>query len=216
MGMSISAPPGRFSAHCTTLLGLLFNAYPIKPNSTIPGMPGWGNSLLFDVEAKADDQQAMAAAMLPRKTNEDGAQLMLQALLADRFKLRVHHETREGSIYQLVIAKGGFKLKDAPDSEHSAGYSWGAGQIQVRKGPIASLVFCLSDGIAGREVVDKTGLTGNYDITLKWTPDEQQGAPDAGPTLFTALEEQLGLKLEPAKGPVDVFVIDHVEKPSEN
>jgi uncharacterized protein (TIGR03435 family) len=68
----------------------------------------------------------------------------------------------------------------------------------------------------GRTVVDKTGLTGNYDIDLKWTPDDQQGTPDAGPSLFTALEEQLGLKLVPAKGPVDKLVVDHVEKPSEN
>src|SRR5208283_6231569 len=110
----------RFSAHCTTLLGLLMNAYPIKPNVQIPGMPGWGNSSLFDVEAKADDQEAAAAEKLTRKTDENRGQLMLQALLADRLKLRAHHETREGSIYQLVVAKGGFKLKDAPDSEKRA------------------------------------------------------------------------------------------------
>ena len=68
----------------------------------------------------------------------------------------------------------------------------------------------------GRVVVDKTGLTGKYDVELKWTPDEQQGTADAGPTLFTAIQEQLGLKLEPAKGPVDSFVVDQVEKPTEN
>jgi len=215
MGMSVSSPPGRFSAQCTTLLGLLFNAYPIKPNVTIPGMPGWGNSSLFDVEAKADDETAVAMVKLPREDEWKQEQLMLQALLADRFKLRVHHETREGPVYQLVVAKGGFKLKDAPDSEHEGGYSWGNGEIQVRKGPIGSLAFSLSD-LLGRTVIDKTGLTGKYDIALKWTPDEQQSADDAGPSLFTALEEQLGLKLEPAKGPVDVFIIDHVEKPSEN
>jgi uncharacterized protein (TIGR03435 family) len=77
-------------------------------------------------------------------------------------------------------------------------------------------VYCLSEGLADRTVVDKTGLTANYDIDLHWTPDDQESTPDAGPTLFTALEEQLGLKLVPSKGPVDKFVIDHVEKPSEN
>jgi uncharacterized protein (TIGR03435 family) len=87
--------------------------------------------------------------------------------------------------------------------------------IQIRTGPIATFVFALSDNLS-RTVVDKTGLTGNFDIDLKWTPDDQQGTPDAGPTLFTALEEQLGLKLVPAKGPVDTFVVDHVERPTEN
>ena len=85
----------------------------------------------------------------------------------------------------------------------------------MRTGPVRSLVFALSD-LLSRNVVDTTGLTGNYDIDLKWTPDDQQGTPDAGPTLFTALEEQLGLKLVPAKGPVDTFIVDHVERPTEN
>ena len=78
-----------------------------------------------------------------------------------------------------------------------------------------NLAFILSDAL-GRKVVDITGVTGKYDIDLKWTPDDQQGKPDAGPTLFTAIEEQLGLKLEAAKGPVDTLVVDHIEKPSEN
>jgi uncharacterized protein (TIGR03435 family) len=81
---------------------------------------------------------------------------------------------------------------------------------------MASLTYCLSEGLAGRMVIDKTGLTANYNIDLQWTPVDQDTTPDAGPTLFTALEEQLGLKLVPSKGPVDTFVIDHVEKPSEN
>ena len=77
------------------------------------------------------------------------------------------------------------------------------------------LVMCLSD-VLSRRIVDKTGLTGNYDIDLKWTPDDQQGTSDAGPTLFTALAEQLGLKLDATKGPVDTLVVDHVERPTEN
>jgi uncharacterized protein (TIGR03435 family) len=85
----------------------------------------------------------------------------------------------------------------------------------VQGGPIAKLVTALSDTL-GRTVVDQTGLAGNYDIELKWTPDEQQGTPDAGPTIFTALEEQLGLRVKPDKGPVRVFVVDHAERPTEN
>jgi uncharacterized protein (TIGR03435 family) len=214
-GMSVSSPPGRFSARCTTLLGLLFNAYPIKPNVSIPGLPGWANSEPFDVEAKADDETVVALQNLPGEEEEKHARMMLQEALADRFKLRVHNETREGPVYELIVAKSGFKLKDAPESERPRGYSWGNGRIQVHKGPIGRLEFALSDFL-GRTVVDKTGLTGTYDIDLKWTPDDQQGTPDAGPTLFTALEEQLGLKLIPAKGPVDAFVVDHVERPTEN
>jgi uncharacterized protein (TIGR03435 family) len=214
-GMMVSSPPGRFTARCTTLLGLLYNAYPIKPNVPIPGLPGWANSERFDVDAKADDETAVAMRNLPGDEEEKQAQTMLQAALADRFKLRVHNESREGPIYELVVAKGGFKLKEAPASEHFRGSSWGHDHIQLRTGPIGRLVFALSDSL-GRTVVDKTGLSGNYDIDLKWTPDDQQGTPDAGPTLFTALEEQLGLKLVPAKGPVDTFVVDHVERPTEN
>lgn len=213
--MIVSSSVGRFSARCTTLLGLLYNAYPIKPNVPVPGLPGWASSVLFDVEAKASDNAVAAEEQLPRDERSDQKQQMLQALLADRFKLRVHTETREGAIYELVVAKGGFKLKDAPESELSGGYSWGRSQIQVRKGSIERLAFTLSD-ILSRTVVDKTGLTGNYDFTLKWTPDEQQGTADAGPTLFTALEEQMGLKVVPSKGPVDIFIVDYAERPSEN
>jgi uncharacterized protein (TIGR03435 family) len=214
--MSVSSPPGRFSAHCTTLLGLLFNAYPtVKPNVSIPGLPGWATSAHFDVDAKADDETAVAMQNLPREEQWKQTQIMLQRAVADRFKLRTHNETREAPIYELVIAKNGFKLKEAPASEHSRGNTWNRDHVEVRTGPIGSFVFMLSD-LLSRTVVDKTGLTGNYDIDLKWTPDDQQGTPDAGPTLFTALEEQLGLKLVPARGPVDTFVVDHVEKPTEN
>jgi uncharacterized protein (TIGR03435 family) len=214
-GMSVSSPPGQFSAQCITFLGLLFNAYPIRRHDTIPGLPGWGTSALFDVEAKADDATAEAIAKLPQEEQWKQDQSMLQGLLASRFKLRVHTETRKGDVYTLVLAKGGFKLKDAPESTEPSGYSWVNGHIQVRKGPIASLVLSLSDTL-GHTVVDKTGLTGNYDINLRWTPDDQQESSNGGVALFNALEEQLGLKLLISKGPVNIFVIDHVEKPAEN
>jgi uncharacterized protein (TIGR03435 family) len=142
---------------------------------------------------------------------------MLQSLLADRFQLRVHYESRIQPIYELVLAKGGFKLKPLPADHERGGMSGRPGEMILHGMSIADLARSLSmSNEAGRAVVDKTGLTGNYEIDLKWTPDDQQGTPDAGSTLFTALEEQLGLKLEPAKGPVDTLVIDHVEKPSEN
>jgi uncharacterized protein (TIGR03435 family) len=215
-GNSVRTSLGRFSAHCNTLLNLLFNAFPgFKPNVPIPGLPGWATSERFDFEAKADDATIAALDKLSGEERWKQTQLMLQTALADRFKLRAHIETREGPIYELVVAKGGCKLKNAPADEHSRGYSWGRSMIQIRTGPISSFVLALSDNLS-RTVIDKTGLTGNFDIDLKWTPDDQQGTPDAGPTLFTALEEQLGLKLVPAKGSVDTFVVDHVERPTEN
>jgi uncharacterized protein (TIGR03435 family) len=117
----------------------------------------------------------------------------------------------------LVIAKGGFKLKQAQGAENLYGMSTNWGLISVRGGPIGARFIVGLSNFVGRVVIDKTGLTGYYDITLKWTPDgTAAGDPDAPPDLFTALEEQLGLKLVPARGPVDTIVIDHVERLSEN
>ncbi len=137
---------------------------------------------------------------------------MLQAILIDRFKLKIHHETREQPIYTLEIAKGGPKLTPV---DKPGGMGWGRGQLQMHGASTDRLAFVLSD-ILGRVVVDKTGLTGKYDALLTWTPDEMQATADAGPTLLTAIQEQLGLKLQSAKGPVDTIVADQVEKPSEN
>ncbi len=214
---SFHSPPGRLMIRCYQLLRLLFVAYTISLDARIPGMPSWGDSALFDIDAKADEATSDAMNRLTEREQSIQTQRMIRAILADRFKLRVHTETRERPVYNLVIAKRGFKLTPTQQGDQPGGYySWGSGRIQVRGGPIASLVYCLSEGLVDRTVIDKTGLTGNYDIDLKWTPDDQQGTPDAGPTLFTALEEQLSLKLVPSKGPVDTFVVDHAEKPTEN
>ena len=215
--MSFNSPPGRLTIRCYDLRRLLYIAYSINLDAKIPGMPRWGDSAHFDIDAKADEAMTDAMSRLNEREQTNQRQRMLQAILADRFKLTVRAETREGPVYNLIVAKDGFRLKSAPESERSDDYySWGRGRIVVRKGPIASFVYCLSDGLAGRTVIDKTGLSGNYDIDLTWTPDDQPATADSGPSIFTALEEQLGLKLVPAKGPVDVFVIDHVERPSAN
>jgi len=169
---------------------------------------------------------------------------MRQALLADRFKLTLHKEIRELPVYSLVIAKNGSKLRvSKPGDTYEAGLKTASGNIvgphmmlmQLGGGQIGGqgvllevLVKQLSSQL-GRVVQDKTGLTGNYDFNLRWAPDsartpaggEQQGSDAAtsefyGPSLFTALEEQLGLKLESQKGPVEILVVDHVEMPTEN
>ena len=214
--MSIGAPPGRFSARCITVWGLIYNAYKVRSlHDYPPGLPSWGDSAQFDIEAKIGGDSVAAMQKLSAGERDQQNGQMLQALLADRFKLRVHYESRIQPIDQLVIAKSGPKVKQWPAGQQPLGTSWGSDRIRIQGAGMDNLAFILSDAL-GRTVVDKTGLSGNFDINLKWTPDDQQGTPDAGPTLFTALEEQLGLKLEPAKGPVDSLVIDHVEKPSEN
>ena len=173
---------------------------------------------------------------------------MLQALLANRFKLAVHRETKDLPGYALVVAKNGPKLHDAkpgdtypngikgPDGQPGQGLMimGGLGGPLTGQGiNIENLVRVLSQQL-GRTILDETGLTGKYDFTLKWTPDDRAGpisaanqgggsrsddAPSSdssGPSIFTAIQEQLGLKLESRKVPVEMLVIDHVEAPSEN
>jgi uncharacterized protein (TIGR03435 family) len=144
---------------------------------------------------------------------------MLQSMLADRCKLKVHRETREMPVYDLVIAKGGLKMKEAAGNEVDAETMKSSGTMIAQALSTDSLVNAFS-GMVGRMIVDKTGLAGKkFDFELTWMPDDRRAADnaaDAGPSFFTALEEQLGLKLVPAKGQVEVIVIDHIEKPSAN
>jgi uncharacterized protein (TIGR03435 family) len=214
-GMSVSTEPNRLVMGGTTLLGMLFNAFPIRPHDDIPGMPSWGTTALFDVEAKMDEGLAAQLQKLPKDDRWEKRQLMLQALLADRFKMRFHFESRERPIYSLQIAKGGFKCKIVAEKDADRGSSWSADHVEVRGGTTTNLAYSLSDTV-GRQVRDDTGLRGKYYMLLKWTPEEKQNEGEVGPTIFTAMQEQLGLKLVSAKGQVETLVIDHVEKPSEN
>jgi uncharacterized protein (TIGR03435 family) len=158
---------------------------------------------------------------------------MFQQILAERFKLVAHHETRELPIYELTIGKNGSRLKEsAADDPASAptrrkGMMWGRGKVTATDGSLSMLIAPLSRQL-GRIIVDKTGLNGRYDFTLEWTPEGAAAPPaggspsgtappdQSGPDIFTAIQEQLGLKLKSTKGPVDVIVIDHIEKPSAN
>jgi uncharacterized protein (TIGR03435 family) len=127
-------------------------------------MPGWTTSTTFDVEAKMDDETFAAFMKLSFQQQMEERRRMLRAILASRFKLKIHHETKVRPIYALVIAKSGPKLKPA-ESKIDYGSSQGMGCIEVHGGPIESFAFNLAD-LLGREVVDKTGLTGKYDIKL--------------------------------------------------
>jgi uncharacterized protein (TIGR03435 family) len=153
---------------------------------------------------------------------------LLQKLLADRFQLKFHGEQRTLSAYTLTVAKGGSKLKAAETSEGHGASCQHPGMCTFRSEPLAQFTRWLSFVVLDRPVLDKTGITGEFDFTLHWTPDESQfsalgmRAPAAGdnanapPPLFEAIEEQLGLKLESEKIPAEVLVIDKVERPSGN
>ncbi len=142
----------------------------------------------------------------------------MRTLLAERCKLKVHWETREGPVYDLVIAKGGPKMKEAAADEVSQTTGSGGSRsmhLTAHAVTVESIVGFAGD--AGRKVVDKTGLGGKkFDYEIEWTPDWAATADDPGISILTALEEQLGLKLVPSKGPVDTLVIDHMERPTAN
>lgn len=213
-------PPGGYKATNVTLHQLILSSYRVF-DFQLEGSSGWIDSDRFDVEGKAagnpDRQQILA---------------MARQLLADRFKFKLHHETKQLPTYELAVAKGGIKLKEGkcvgePSFQNPCGGTSLAarGEMRGREETMAGLAAALS-GYLGRVVVDKTGLSGTYDWDLHWTPDETMphGPGDAGdpppdssgPSLFTAVQEQLGLELKSSRGPVDVLVIDHAEKPDEN
>jgi uncharacterized protein (TIGR03435 family) len=230
------SPGGRFTATNVPLQILVTIAYGIK-DMQLSGAPPWLNSERYDIEAKAEGN-----------TDFDAMRPMLQALFEDRLHLKTHRETKEMPVYALVVARAG-KLHLAqgecgprpstppPPPEPGktpptpcGGFFGFPGHIAGQKIAIKQLIDPLSS-LTGRIVLDQTGLTENYDVTLDYTPEQGQflspagGAPPDlpfprpdpnGPNLFTALQEQLGLKLESQKGPVEMLVIDHVERPSEN
>jgi bla regulator protein BlaR1 len=233
--------PDGLSVTGATLDMLIQNAYGVR-YFQISGSPSWFKSERYDIEAKMDSSVVEELRKLGDDQREAETRRMLQALLADRFQLKLHSDTKELPVYALVVAKNGPKLQVArpgdtypnglkgPDGGGGAGMMFiegDGGPVRGQGIPIANLVHLLSQQL-GRTVLDKTGLTGKYDFTLKWTPDESQGPPgppgmdtapppdSLGPSIFTAIQEQLGLKLESQKGAVEILVIDHAERPSEN
>jgi uncharacterized protein (TIGR03435 family) len=220
--------PGRFVAKSASLKGLIVVAYGVLPHQIVDG-PKWLDSDLFTIEAKPPAGSQPAPG--PGGVGFPPWRLMLQSLLEDRFHLSFHRETREQQVYDLVLAKGGLKMKEnsGPDKKGRLGlYANRVGQTTGVAVPMSTLVDRFSREL-GHSVIDKTGLTGKYNYDLSYTPDPAQAAalygpvldvirpadPD-GPSLFTAIQEQLGLKLESTKGPVEVLVIDRAEKPSAN
>jgi len=221
-----SSSNAHFRAINVTLKSLLQWAYAI-PDTRVIGGPAWLDSTKFDIDATADPAVDEQMRNLPSAEGKLRKQAMLQALLADRFQLKVHQESRELPIYALTLAKNGPKFK--PSQINGTTVNARRGEISVSGSD--DTVALLADELAryfGRVVVNQTGLHDRYELDLKWTPDEPvasrpgasgptaSAADSSLPSIFTAIQEQLGLKLEPQKGPVSVLVLDHVEMPSEN
>jgi bla regulator protein blaR1 len=232
-----SVPKDRFIATNFAIKDLICwafagNSFPL-PGDEVSGGPSWINSEHYDIDAKLDDSEVAALAKLSAPDGLVQVRLMVQSLLADRFDLVVKNETVMRPVYALVIAKGGPKLQEtAPWSTGSKSQAFSAvhGEITTHGMPISRLVWALSRVGVGRPVLDQTGLKGNYSFDLKWTPDlnlpgmmpgpspsAESAPPDtSGPSIFTAIREQLGLELKATKGPVEALVIAHIEKPLEN
>jgi uncharacterized protein (TIGR03435 family) len=221
---------GRFTGSNILLKNLMqYQAYGI-PEPRILGGPKWLSSERFDIEAKTDSSVADQLRTLGRDRRRLQTQAMFQQLLADRFKLIVHWETRNLPVYALVVTGNAPGLHALKQSDASpTRISTSTGQFTAEGVTMAEMAQALTQELSSelsRVVVDRTGLAGRYDVTLKWTPDtgsapvnsgtEGAQAPDSGPSIFTAIREQLGLRLESTKGPVQVLLIDHVEMPSEN
>ena len=231
----------RFLATGMTLRGLIQESFEIEGDQ-LEGEPHWVKSETYDVEAKMDHSVAEHLHQLSLDQRLVQYHRMLRTVFADRFKLTFHWETKELPVYALIVvkkkgsqiseAKPGDNypngMKDLDGKGHGDFMRLGRGFLQGQGVSIgnghspeyhfASLVRMLTQQQLGRLVIDKTGLTAKYDFTLQWTPDTNQGAPteNSAPSLFTAIQEQLGLKLQPERDSVPLLVIDHVERPSAN
>jgi len=235
MGAQFVSNTTTFRATNWPIENLISQAYGVQ-RYQIVNAPNWPWPTFFMIEAKGDSEADAKLAALTNRQRDAEEQHMLQALLDDRFKLKTHWETREGDTYNLVVAKGGPKMgaegSIPPSAEEKKKYGdhpvpaldqLGCDQhgcIYFAHGcSIKWLVDSLT-GQFGRPVFDKTGLTAKYDFVLKyngrWDRDRPADDLDPTPPLDRALQEELGLKVEQAKGPIKVLVIDHIEKPSAN
>jgi uncharacterized protein (TIGR03435 family) len=215
--VSIRTKDGRFSATNVSLKQLLEGVFYVKQD-LITGLSGPIASARFDIEAKVVEPDLGALA----KLTSDQRWAMLRPLLVDRFQLQTHTQSKILPIYELTVLPGGPKFKPSASQTDPGGGSTSIHGNSNRFAltgqgiPMMSLAKTLA-GQAHRTTADKTGLSGNFDVKLQWsTDDNPDPAGEKLPSLFTALEEQLGLKLQPSKGPVETLVVDHAEMPSEN
>jgi uncharacterized protein (TIGR03435 family) len=200
-----------FAAQNASLGALLQFAFGVSETRVI-GVPKSLASARFDLQAKGDWETETRFHKLNPDEQRAAKQRMMQALLADRFKLGFHVEMREQAVFALVVAKGGPKLQPS-DQKYASGWG-GWTRIEIEGGDTLTRFAEELARVSGRPVLNRTGLTGSYDIEVEWAADDDDNADL--PQLYTAIREQLGLSLEPHKAPVAVVVVDHLEMPSEN
>jgi uncharacterized protein (TIGR03435 family) len=206
--------PNGLSAACVPVVFVVEFAYHLMDPMRIVGLPKWATGpQVYAIEARVSGQDTAAFGELKR----DEKASMMQSVFAERFGLKAHMETREMPAYALVIAKGGPKLKSpSDDAKGISQFGGSTGKVKWVNSPLTDLKFLLAKE-TGRPVVDNTGLTGKYDFMLEYTPSSHAATDESGrPSIFTALEEQLGLKLVPSKQPVEVLLVDSIEQPTEN
>jgi uncharacterized protein (TIGR03435 family) len=227
--ISFNGTPSGIRLSGVPLVELLKDAYGLRysTDEQVIGLPAWAKAKRWDIDAKVGEDDVAAYRKLTREQRDE----MMQALLEDRFKLKAHRETTEGPVYDLVIGKHGSKLTptnpevNGPAGSRVSGCKQGCmsssnGHLEAKGVELKDIAAFLTNETQ-RTVLDKTGLAGDYDFTIDWTstrwgPPDAANKPGAPPEIFTAIQEQLGLKLEAAKGPVDSVVVDHVEEPSAN
>jgi uncharacterized protein (TIGR03435 family) len=231
-GMIRNMPGGTLRIDCITLKGMLLYAYDVQDFQLLGGQ-GWVETERWNIMAKPGSGETPQEGPAEFEKMNDAqrrramevGRLRLQALLAERFQVSLRHEKREQTVYALTVAKNGPKMKEA-ENQASAGFlRRGRGVIEGRGALMDTVAQFLAIDMR-RPVTNETGLTKHYDFKLEWTPDSPvssdgaAGTPAAvsapGPTVFTALEEQMGLKLESRKGPVEMLIIERAERASEN
>jgi uncharacterized protein (TIGR03435 family) len=223
-----SLPNGLKLTNCTVKVFVGF-AFGTKSLDFIKGLPGWTETTRFDIMAKLDDDSFAAFQKLSREDATAARMKMMQQILIDRFHFKMHREQKEMPAYALVIDKGGPKLTEAdpakisnPSAEYHPGRaSSGDGAFTGQAISMDDLARMLS-GRTDRQTINKTNLTGKYDVSLRWTPlrtseGEMTADPDgARASIFPALREQLGLRLEPTQAPFDTIVVEQIDMPTEN
>jgi bla regulator protein blaR1 len=237
---SLRFQPDRFIAEDAPLDRLIRFAYDVKSDRQVVNMPGWAGSEKFDIDAKIGDADIESIKKLPPDQGFQQYRLMVQSLLVDRFQMRVKTETQELPVCALVVMKSGPKLTPSaklPDTQKlqlPQLHFTAAGDLKAAYVSMAFFAGWLSGrpDTGDRIVIDETGLKGSYDFALEWNPvlngstlgaanssqQQDNSEPKLGdkPPLLTAIQEQLGLRIEPRKAPIEVLVIDHIEQPSAN
>lgn len=214
-GGILVARNGTITATNGPVIGAIAMAYGVNPRQ-VTGGPSWVESENFDITIKPDPEGVPNSAQ---------TRILFQTLLADRLQLRAHIEKREQSVYALTVARGGLKMTEAdPPRGNSPSFGIGPANLRINNATMAEVARVLNS-VVGRTVVDRTGIVGRYDCLLRFMPSpevlaqlpaNERPPEDAAPDVYSALERQAGLHLEPAKAPVDFVVIDKIEKPSEN